>query len=90
MEKPIGAMIADRLKEIGMSKAEFGRRMNCSRQNVSLIVKKESIDTGVLKRAGKVLGCDFFQMLSDSTGDGPQRIDLVLSEVRITGIVKVD
>lgn len=86
----LGQMIAARLKAIGMTKAEFGRRISTSRQNVSLILKKESMDTKLLRKISEVLDHDFFSDLSTTTGGGMQRIDLTLSEVRIIGIVKVD
>lgn len=86
----LGQMIAERLKAIGMSKAEFGRRINTSRQNVSLILRKESMDTKLLQKISEVLDHDFFGDLSTGTGGGVQRIDLTFSEVRVIGIVKVD
>jgi transcriptional regulator with XRE-family HTH domain len=86
----LGQMIADRLKAIGMNKAEFGRRISTSRQNVSLILRKESMDTKLLQKISEVLDHDFFSALSTKTGGGVQRIDLTFSEVRVIGIVKVE
>jgi transcriptional regulator with XRE-family HTH domain len=60
----LGKLIAHRLEEIGMTKAEFARRISCSRQNVSILLGKESFDTKQLMRMGEVLGTDFFQALS--------------------------
>ena len=51
----IGEMIDARLKEIGMTKAEFGRRLDTSRQNVNTIVKKSSLDAILLVRISSVL-----------------------------------
>lgn len=72
----LGEMISKRLEEIGMTKAEFGRRIHCSRQNVSVILKKESYDTRQLMQIGEVLEMDFFQPLSalSGGGDGGQRV----------------
>lgn len=60
----LGEMLTRRLEEMGMSKAEFGRRINTSRQNVSLILKKKSLDTEMLWQIGKILGIDYFALLS--------------------------
>jgi transcriptional regulator with XRE-family HTH domain len=89
-DKTLGQMIDDRLKVIGMTKAEFGRRINTSRQNVSLILRKESMDTKLLQKISVVLDHDFFSDLSRTSGAGSQRIDFTLSEVRVIGIVKID
>ena len=59
----LGQLIEARLKEIGMSKAEFGRRMDNSRQNVTLIMKRGSFDTQFLSRVCEVLDYDFFAYL---------------------------
>lgn len=47
-----------------MSKAEFGRRICTSRQNVSLILRKQSISTIQLMQISRVLDCNFFDYLS--------------------------
>lgn len=59
----LGSLIAKRLKEIGMPKAEFGRRLNTSRQNVGSLLKRESFDTAFLATIGEVLEYDFFKYL---------------------------
>jgi transcriptional regulator with XRE-family HTH domain len=89
-DQTLGQMIDARLKAIGMTRAEFGRRISMSRQNVSLVLRKESMDTNLLQRISKVLDHDFFSDLSRTSGAGSQRIDITLSEVRVIGIVKVD
>lgn len=60
----IGSEIARRLVELGMTKAEFGRRIDTSRQNVTLILRKESLDTSVLHKICKVLDHNFFQYVA--------------------------
>ncbi len=57
----IGELIEQRIAEIGITKAEFGRRISTSRQNVNTILKKKSLDSDVLRRVSKVLKCDFFK-----------------------------
>lgn len=60
MDIHIGRLIEERIKEVGMTKAEFGRRINTSRQNVNTLLRKESLDTRLLKKIGRVLNHDFF------------------------------
>ena len=60
----IGSEIERRLIEMGMTKAEFGRRIITSRQNVSLILQKESMDTAALHKICRVLDHNFFQYIS--------------------------
>lgn len=43
----------------GMSVSEFARRLNCHRQNVYDIFRREVIDVGLLQRISKVLEHDF-------------------------------
>lgn len=64
----LGRLIERRLQELGMSKAEFGRRISTSRQNVSLILRKESMDTKLLAKICSVLNYNFFQHLSSDAG----------------------
>jgi DNA-binding Xre family transcriptional regulator len=61
---PLGPIIAQILEEKGMSKAEFGRRINTSRQNVSLILKKEHLDTQQLWTICQALESDIFHPIS--------------------------
>ena len=56
----IGRIIAARLKEIGMSQAELGRRIGLSSQGVNGLLKRPSADCGVLLRIGRVLDCNLF------------------------------
>ena len=60
----IGKLIEKQLKETGMTKSEFARRINKSRQNVDHILKRKSVDTELLECISKVLSHDFFQYLS--------------------------
>lgn len=63
MSKPIhiGQMIRKRLAEVGMTNSEFSRRIDTSPQNIYGIFKRESCDTLLLQKIGKVLNYDFFQ-----------------------------
>jgi len=69
----LGQAIEQRLNELGMTKAEFGRRINTTRQNVALILKKPSLDTELLWRIGIALKKDFFAVLSfEHSGFSPE------------------
>ena len=56
----IGDLIEARIKEIGITKAEFCRRMHTSRQNVSTMLGKSDLATDTLRKASEVLDCNFF------------------------------
>lgn len=56
----IGHIIRDVVKEKGLSVTEFGRRINTHRRNVYDIFERQSVDTSLLIKIGKVLGHDFF------------------------------
>ena len=60
-EVNLGKLIELRIKEVGMTKAEFGRRINTSRQNVNTLLRKKSWDTKLLIRCSQVLGQNFFK-----------------------------
>lgn len=61
----IGKLIEAQINEIGMSKAEFGRRINTSRQNVNTLLAKDSIDLKRLALISKVLRYNFFTHISE-------------------------
>lgn len=56
----IGQLVEERIKEMGITKAEFGRRISTSRQNVNTILKKKSLDSEMLGNISEVLNFDFF------------------------------
>lgn len=60
----IGKLIEDRLEKVGMAKAEFGRRIGTSRQNINTLLRKDSIHTSTLYKISKVLKMNFFEILS--------------------------
>ena len=60
MKLLIGDIILNRLKEIGLSKTEFARRINCSPQNAFNILDRDSIDTKLLVEISKALDYNFF------------------------------
>ena len=60
----IGKLIEDRLEMVGMAKAEFGRRIETSRQNINTLLRKNSIDSRTIFKISKVLKVNFFEILA--------------------------
>lgn len=56
----IGELIKLRIKQVGMTKAEFSRRINKSPQNVHDLLKRKSVDTELLTIICNVLDFNFF------------------------------
>ena len=73
----IGRLIENRVKELGMAKAEFARRINTSPQNVNDLFKRKSIDTEFLAEISKVLDFNFFTLLGE---DDPEAKPELVSE----------
>lgn len=65
MDIHVGKLILDKLKEKGMTKSEFARRINKSRQNVQDVFKRHSLDTDLLADVSRVLNFNFFQVLAN-------------------------
>ena len=68
----LGNLIAQQLIKVGMTKAEFGRRIGTSRQNVNTILKKQSINTELLIQICIVLDYNFFADLESSFSPSPK------------------
>lgn len=56
----IGQVVEQRIIELGMTKAEFGRRMDTSRQNVNSLLRKKNWTVDLIAAASRVLGQNFF------------------------------
>lgn len=72
----IGNLVEAQIRSRGITKAEFGRRISTSRQNVNSLLHRESWDTHLLIRAGKALECNFFDYFTTPTpdrGEPPKR-----------------
>ena len=54
-----GETVKTYFEETGMTVSEFARRLNCHRQNVYDIFKRQNIDLSLLQRISKVLEHDF-------------------------------
>lgn len=57
----IGKLIGKKIKDIGMSKSELGRRISITPQNTHYILKRNSLDTELLRKISLALDYDFFQ-----------------------------
>lgn len=57
----LGEIIESQVKHLGMTKSEFGRRIQTSRQNVNDIFRKEHLNTKQLSEISKVLRYDFYE-----------------------------
>jgi transcriptional regulator with XRE-family HTH domain len=60
----IGKKIKEELYHQGFSVSLFAKKINRSRNVVYNIFERESIDTGLLNKIGKILNCDFFSLYS--------------------------
>ncbi len=64
-EVHIGKLIQQKLKEQERSGAWLARKLFTDPSNVSKIIRKQHIDTGLLLRISNILNFDFFQYYSD-------------------------
>lgn len=61
----IGEEIRKKVQDIGLSDAEFGRRINTSRQNAQSIYERKSVDILLLSKICKALDFDFLSFYKD-------------------------
>lgn len=66
----IGKLIGKKIKEAGMSKSELGRRISITPQNTHYILKRNSLDTELLRKISLALDYDFFQHYLGLNPDG--------------------
>ena len=60
----VGKKIKEELYRQGLSVSKFAKKINRSRNVVYDIFERESIDTALLNKIGKILNCDFFSLYS--------------------------
>lgn len=58
----IGQAIDVRRKELGLTKTEFGRRIDVPQQHVNRILERETIETSRLVRISEALDFNFFSL----------------------------
>lgn len=68
MKTHAGKKIKEHFVASGLSVSEFARRLNCHRQNVYDIFRREVIDVGLLQRISRVLEHDFVAELYGTKG----------------------
>lgn len=66
---PIGQLIKEELHAQERSVSWFARKLHLDRSNVYRLFQKNSVDTDLLSRISKILGRDFFEILSDNLRD---------------------
>lgn len=77
----LGEIIESQVKLLGMTKAEFGRRIQTSRQNVNDIFRKEHLNTKQLSEISKVLRYDFYEHIDRPYRKRNKRRVILLIEV---------
>lgn len=88
----VGKLIEMRMDELGMTKAEFARRIGTTRQNVNSLLNKPSMDTAYLHRIGKALNYDFFRELakipnSNTIGIDRQSGEMLLASAQVQAAI---
>ena len=66
MKVHAGEKVKEYFEASGLSVSEFARRLNCHRQNVYDIFKRQNIDLSLLQRISRVLEHDFVSELYGS------------------------
>jgi hypothetical protein len=61
----IGKLINLRITQVGITKAEFARRINKTPQNITDLLLRSSMDTALLAIIGNVLGYNFFKVFNN-------------------------
>ena len=61
----IGLAIENKLRELKMSKTEFGHRIGVAQSNVNRILERKSIDTDKLVQISQALKFNFFTLYCD-------------------------
>ncbi len=80
VELHIGEIIEERLKEVGMTKSEFARRINRARQNINDILRRKSVDTDLLFEISKALSYNFFKVYDLELRSMEESSDKVIKE----------
>ena len=61
MIKKVGEIIMQRREEVGMTKAQFARRLGCSHQNIDSLERRKSIDFELAEKICLILEFDLFE-----------------------------
>lgn len=68
MKTHAGEKVKKYFEASGLSVSEFARRLNCHRQNVYDIFKRQNIDLSLLQRISRVMEHDFVAELYGTKG----------------------
>ena len=71
----IGLAIEQRLNELDISKAEFGRRIGIPNQNINRILEKSSINTDKLAAISEALDYNFFAEYVDDEAKVTHKVE---------------
>jgi predicted RNase H-like nuclease (RuvC/YqgF family) len=82
MSIPLGQLIKQKINEKNMTKSYFGKLINRSKQNVADILKRTSIDSGLLQRISEVLEFDFFSVYYQEEGFLKNNREKEMNELR--------
>ncbi|MCK4661867.1 MAG: helix-turn-helix transcriptional regulator [Bacteroidales bacterium] len=82
----MGIIIKQRVDELGISKAEFARRINTTSQNIYGIFKRKSIDTNLLIKISQVLNHNFFQYFTSSVIKVKEEKEMLNSNISIVDL----
>jgi len=75
----VGKLIEKVFSERNMKKAEFARRINTTRQNITTLFNRPNIDVKLLFTISKALDYDFFRLLSYSKDEKSMETEISLS-----------
>ena len=62
----IGSIIHEKVKELGMSVADFAKALHCNRPNAYSIFERANIDVELLVDISKILNCDLLSIYQNS------------------------
>ena len=80
----LGKIIDQEIRRIGMTKAEFARRINTSRQNVNTLLKKSDLSSDLMRSISSVLGRNLFKEFSARNNQIAE--ELAFDSIRVRGL----
>lgn len=89
MKVHAGEKVKKYFEASGMSVSEFARRLNCHRQNVYDIFKRQNIDLSLLQRISRVLEHDFVTELYGSQNSSKVTLKFAITVEMENGECKV-
>ena len=76
----LGEIIREKVGEIGLSQAEFARRIGIARQNVvKTVFEKASLDTNLLCEISEVLDCNMFDYFKSNQADNKTELKATIT-----------